>query len=100
MIELKHLACYLPYNLRLVRLNRDDEQRFIHMNNGNIMYAIENSDRCKPILRPMSDLKKDEWSPYVKLWDLSYLEDIGWGTDLHIDGPTSFWGLTGNYSMF
>jgi len=54
----------------------------------------------KPILRPMSDLKKDEWSPYVKLWDLSYLQDIGWGTDLNIDGPTSFWGIIGNYSMF
>ena len=57
-LELKHLAPYLPYNIRMSRLNKDDKPVIIHMNNGNIMYPIERPDRCKPVLRPMSDFDK------------------------------------------
>jgi hypothetical protein len=54
-IELRHLAPYLPFNLPLSRLNKDNQPKIIHMNNGNIMLPIEKPDRCKPILRPLSE---------------------------------------------
>jgi hypothetical protein len=74
-LELQHLAPYLPYNLKLQRLNRDNEPKIIEMNNGNIMHPIYNPSWCKPILRSLSDLTR------------TILEEAGF--ECHIDWLTN-----------
>lgn len=59
-LNLTHLAPYLPYGIKLRRLNKYEQPKIIYMNNGNIMDCIENPDICKPVLRFMSDLTKSE----------------------------------------
>ena len=58
-LELKHLAPYLPYGLRLRQpvLRRGFRTRLMTVNN--ILDTIERQDIIKPILRPLSDLSKD-----------------------------------------
>lgn len=65
-LELKHLAAYLPYGIRMY-MNKADNTYTLHglkKNNG-IMKLISYtnsdvfSDECKPILRPLSDMTKE-----------------------------------------
>ena len=55
-LELKHLSCYLPYELKLSQpvLNRGFRTRL--MTSKNIIDTIERQNYIKPILRPLSDL--------------------------------------------
>lgn len=59
-LEIKHLAGYLPYKLKLI----DDKPKVMNafcghsINWCSIEYAIKM--QRKPILRPLSDLKKDD----------------------------------------
>tara|TARA_R110000782_G_scaffold106389_1_gene194623 strand:+ start:77 stop:505 length:429 start_codon:yes stop_codon:yes gene_type:complete len=52
-IELKHLAPYLPYGLRI--FNKDNKGSYI-LSTGSIDRVIELPEIFKPILRPLSDL--------------------------------------------
>lgn len=65
-LELKHLAAYLPYNLKVV-VNSNDKiiiEPMVGIKHGNVYVggnAIDVSDgwQFKPILRPLSDLAKE-----------------------------------------
>jgi len=105
-LELKHLAPYLPYNLNMKRLNKNNQIRYITMNNGNIMGPIEQIDLCKPILRPMSDLHNSSYKwmeiasseaqsrndEYVILKDYTKTENI----TVHF----YFWLISNNFDVF
>lgn len=65
-LELKHLACYLPYGLKI--WDKDEEPIQFTMvaedqKDDYLLYTIniiiESNDVVKPILRPLSDLTKD-----------------------------------------
>ncbi len=60
-LELKHLAPYLPYGLKLRQpvLRRGFRTRLITVNN--ILDTIERQNIIKPILRPLSDLTKNDF---------------------------------------
>ena len=58
-LELKHLAPYLPYELKLVARNvvSDTPKRiYSKLTSMNIMSLVENDTLYKPILKPISDL--------------------------------------------
>ena len=64
-LELKHLSPYLPHNLdttyllsdviKLVTDHPKDETRNKRLTDDNVSFVLS---YCKPILRPLSDLKK------------------------------------------
>jgi hypothetical protein len=69
-LELKHIVGYLPYELMLkdtkrqialtttgayFNANKDESFKFMLLNG----WGIIDSEECKPILRPMSDITKD-----------------------------------------
>ena len=71
-LELKHLACYLPYRLKVTWQNIENKQVKETMI-GSTMYNLSgtpieevlDTDMCiKPILRPLSDLTKELLSEY------------------------------------
>ena len=62
-LELKHLAAYLPYGLKILYF---DNQRKMNAGNGSSTHWIgitatlqRQGENCKPILRPLSDLTKE-----------------------------------------
>ena len=62
-LEIKHLAGYLPYGLKILGngniheiIGFKDETYFIK---GGNVYAYGDIQDCKPILRPLSDLTKE-----------------------------------------
>ena len=58
LLELKHLAPYLPYELKIwYKLIVVDMQE---LSINNIDKVLEDSKHFKPILRPLSDLTKDD----------------------------------------
>jgi hypothetical protein len=64
-LESKHLASYLPYGLKIYDVSDETVNNLVTVSNGGLMdYAIDSvlfhQDVCKPILRPLSDLKKGE----------------------------------------
>ena len=74
-LELKHLAAYLPYNLKVIRNGFIGDLIAIMNDEDSIAESFEFKVSCsnwwenntdknhyKPILRPLSDLIKDEWS--------------------------------------
>jgi len=112
-LTLEHLACYLPYGLKIynimdksiVEMSVESEiykyERKTELNGIASIMVVLNSNTLKPILRHLSDLHNSEWSTLVKVWDLKYDKQNGWGTDLTIEGGEStFWGLYGNFSLF
>ena len=52
-LELKHLAPYLPYGLRI--FNKDNKSSYV-LSTGSIDRVTELPEIFKPILRPLSDL--------------------------------------------
>jgi hypothetical protein len=94
-LELKHLAPYLPYALRIKTkhgfhtmetlngwlVNGDHEESYSYEDHPNETLEF------KPILRPLSDLSKDDFGEYLieELYTLDFekqilriLEDIRW----------------------
>ena len=64
-LELKHLAPYLPYNLKAMvgNIPKDVLLHRNYKNNYQISFMLLLGDACKvakPILRPLSDLTKDK----------------------------------------
>ncbi len=87
-LQLKHLAGYLPYKLKLI----DDKPKVMNAFCGHstnwcsIEYAIKM--QRKPILRPLSDLTKEievnreKFVPYKKLGWVLYRNECGIGSEL------------------
>ena len=82
-LELKHLAPYLPYGLRLVYLENtvneyftmtsDRDNDLAEFGNISIEQSLEQSIyKCKPILRPLSDLTPR----YADAWGISSLKHL------------------------
>lgn len=69
-MELKEIVGYLPYDFKGKVYNGfDDSIVEIKMSNtyiNNKGHFIWFGSECKPILRPLSDLKKDEWMEIFK----------------------------------
>ena len=95
MIELKHLAPYLPYGLKAMD-NKDEifEMTGFSAEHGNSFKMIElmnvneskyfgNFVGIRPILRPMSDLKKEITHKGKKLTPIYWLEEFYDTLDLH-----------------
>lgn len=61
-LELKHLAPYLPYDLKFY--DKKDDFNFT-LETANLWRVIQ--QKCKPILRPLSDLTKEIQSG-GKIW--------------------------------
>ena len=61
-LELKHLAPYLPYRLKVLSYQRVKSLRSLSSDTlylyGNVLKGYTYKE-CKPILRPLSDLTKD-----------------------------------------
>lgn len=55
-LELKHLAGYLPYGLKIRYIQRNETHDLEH---HNIMSICSYQNHLKPILRPLSDLTKE-----------------------------------------
>lgn len=78
-LELKHLAPYLPYDLKLIadegRVLKLDGLRkdVVFANNGPFVYKLD-FDEIKPILRPLSDLTKEIEVKNEKFVPIEYLE--------------------------
>ena len=73
-LELKHLAPYLPYRIS-VKWFRPDDNSF-HTSDLTISdYNFLTSKMMKPILRPLSDLTKDEFKELGLNMDWHCLDD-------------------------
>jgi hypothetical protein len=84
-LELKHLAAYLPYGLKIYHKGNDHEYPLVVNNNTvslrggvNINDVISDND-LKPILRPLSELDVDgeiNTPEYIKQCSVSYYEHL------------------------
>lgn len=85
-LELKYLAPYLPYrlNVEIKRLKYPIQSEFVELTVNNI-HQIKNTKlwQFKPILRPMSDLKKDINHKGEKITPIYWLEEQYFNLDLH-----------------
>lgn len=113
-LELKHIAPYLPYGLKILRpdgrtvlkVSRLVGNLYIFNINGLETFGSVASNTNKPILRPLSDLTKEiehngERFVPAHEWDLiPFHGHSGWANDLTVDGDTTSWEITGiiNYS--
>tara|TARA_R110000744_G_scaffold366738_1_gene475921 strand:+ start:141 stop:506 length:366 start_codon:yes stop_codon:yes gene_type:complete len=88
-LQLKHLAPYLPYGLRI--FNKDNKGSYI-LSTGSIDRVIELPEIFKPILRPLSDLATNN-----EVLDLLYEECQG--IDENIDYWCEFEGDITNTSI-
>jgi hypothetical protein len=97
-IELKHLAVYLPYKLRLVARNVVSEtpkRIYSNLTAMNIMSLVEGDTLYKPILRPLSDLTKEievNGEKFVSLDKLAELEEV-----VCLQYTTEFFDTSMNY---
>ena len=57
-LELKHIAPYLPYGLQVIDLVAQSKFTLDLENISNVMNDSENLNTIRPILRPISDAKK------------------------------------------
>ena len=76
-LELKTLAPYLPYGLKIRYIERNETHIF---NSYNIDAVCSEQNHLKPILRPLSDLTKEievngeKFVPIVELSKIAYSE--------------------------
>ena len=64
-LEIKHLAAYLPYGLKVSNNTHPDDVNLVtglrdetYFTKQNSRYAYGDVENCKPLLRPLSDLTK------------------------------------------
>jgi len=104
-LELKHLAPYLPYGLKIDQLGSYYELVISYNvpskhHKIDVMQVLLNNHNTKPILRPLSDLTKeiehnDEWFvpirhilfDYRKSLEVNFHFEEGVLTDLWLDYP-------------
>lgn len=98
-LELKQLAPYLPYNLvcSSQHLLEDEILTGITCDDKTIWCEYEvgltSIDKCKPILRPLSDLSKPEYDDFKHKYSLRELEDY---SNLNANS----WGLECGLRLF
>jgi len=87
-LELKHLAGYLPYGLKIhYELINDRKQLDWELTCDKVYFCLDNQN--KPILRPLSDLTKEievngkKFVPYIELAK-KYTEMSGYNEDIRI----------------
>jgi len=73
-LELKHLAGYLPYELKIQTSSSNYKETYTLFSLDIFGFGFKEGElfliRCKPILRPLSDLTKDEnFELYIDLCD-------------------------------
>jgi len=94
-LELKHLAPYLPYGLKMIAPHSRRKGGFYHspilLKSHNISYAI----RYKPILHPLSDLIKEIEVGGERIVPIVELAKISDSDFLKIDSLKSNYGLFG-----
>lgn len=105
-LELKYLAGYLPYDVKIARFTHEDIYKRIEYSlRGNNIDEVVQYNNLKPILRPLSDLTKEievngmkfvpidllneRFRPSSK--DLSPYQSVGYNLELEIQ--------TENYSQ-
>ena len=86
-LELKHLASYLPYNLKAVNFNtKNYGLNFLikDIDASNITTLIDFSPSFKPILFPLSSLTKDDIKNFYQFnnYDLKSIDLKEWVEDL------------------
>lgn len=76
-LELKHLAPYLPYGLKVIHNEDIDGVKYKPVNITDRFYSIPTAilTNFKPILRPVSDLQSDEFD----------MDDVSKGAILFLD---------------
>ena len=89
-LELRHLAGYLPYGLRLRTIikpafrNRDNIVEFTTWNLNDISLPLTkrySMKECKPILRPLSDLTKEiehNGRNFIPIREIYRLQEWDW----------------------
>jgi len=90
-LELKHLAGYLPYELLITKSDWDNYMRltlcsdylYDSKNKYDIGIVDTLSFQAKPILRPLSDLTKNEWNDIFVNDDIDYILNI-YQSDNHL----------------
>lgn len=92
-LELKHLAPYLPYGLKMVVKNDNSTQKWI-LGTENIRHAIE---WWKPILRPLNDaLTHKVFSGDPQEGDINdlFIDSSGrLSMDFEVGGSTASWDI-------
>lgn len=83
-MEIKHLAPYLPYNLKVSSLHTLNAETGIGNINHIVRAVNEGKKQYRPILRPLSDLSNNEW------YDIFVSDDIDdiwnkWHSDNSLD---------------
>ena len=96
-LELKHLAPYLPYELKACATDVDYIDKVTAHNVTHIVYE---QDKVKPILRPLSDLTKEiehngeRFVPKKRLDTVCFTErDEDWLEELMSSLPLHDWQL-------
>jgi len=76
-LELKHLAPYLPYKLQIVYEDYACELEGLDTHIDSVIVERVNCDLeyIKPILRPLSDLNKEEYADFKHKYNLREIED-------------------------
>lgn len=87
-LELKHIAPYLPYGLRIKGETHGDIEELTGLSGGCVMINGNIKAWCdifdvKPILRPLSDLTNEIEHNGEKFVPIEYLEDKYYTIDLH-----------------
>jgi len=96
-LELKHLAAYLPYGLKIQGQTHGEIQEMTGLNSGVVMINHNTKGWAdfydiKPILRPLSDLTKEieiNGEKFVPILELSKCVDNGHN---HIDSLIKKYG--------
>jgi len=71
-LELKHLCAYLPYNVSII-INSDNVATIVP---ENITFILNNQEKCKLPLRPMSDITKEIWINGKKFVPMRYFFEL------------------------
>jgi len=83
-LELKHLAGYLPYGLRIARFNQGEIYKKIeYLLRGTNINEVVRYHNLKPILRPISDLTKEDWNSVFVNSDIDNILSI-YQSDKHL----------------
>ncbi len=83
-LELKHLAPYLPYGLKIFVCENECEMTIEdEMDSETICLRDVIENNHKPMLRPLSDLDKEIKAGNQKICPIDYLEEKYYTLDLH-----------------
>jgi len=89
-LEIKHLAPYLPYGVKVINNTHPDDVNLVtglrdetYFIEQNSRYAYGDIENCKLLLRPLSDLTKEIEINGEKFVPIDWLEEKYYTLDLH-----------------